>query len=250
MANKNPNQNSRTNVNVNVRPAVNTNSRPNPNNANVRYNANPNAQYNNPNAQYNNPNAQYNNPNAQYNNPNAQYYNPNAQYYNPNAQYYNPNARYYAGNPNVRYYNPNVNQNTYANVSNDPKKPNYVMKKSAWSVIKWWHILFGFLIIPLLIMLWKIINIKDETISFYGNKVVHKEGILNLREHTTILTQVYSVTVDQTFWGRIFNYGNLTIDVAGPWDIDTRGIKSPRKAKKFLETLAANGRNIRPIIMN
>ena len=246
MANTSPNKNPRTNVNVNVRPAVNTNPRPNPNNVNVRYNANPNAQYYNPNAQYYNPNAQYNNPNAQYNNPNAQYYNPNAQYRNPNAQYNNPNAQY--NNPNARYYA--GNPGAYANIGNDSKKPNYVMRKSAWSVIKWWHILFGFLIIPLLIMLWKIINIKDETISFYGNKVVHKEGILNLREQTTILTQVYSVTVNQTFWGRIFNYGNLTIDVAGPWDIDTTGIKSPRKAKKFLETLAANGRTVRPIIMN
>ena len=230
MANTSPNKNPRTNVNVNVRPAVNTNPRPNPNNVNVRYNANPNAQYNNPNAQYYNPNAQYYNPNAQYNNPNAQYYNPNAQYRNPNAQYYNPNA--------------------YANVNNNSQKADYVIRKSAWGVIKWWHILFGFLIIPLLIMLWDIINIKDETISFYGNKVVHKSGILNRHERVTIMTPVLSVTVNQTFLGRILNYGDINVDIyGGKWDINTEGIKSPRKAKKYLEARFANGQNIRPMFM-
>ena len=41
-------------------------------------------------------------------------------------------------------------------------KPNYVMKKSAWSVIRPWHILLSFLIVPLIIMIIKIINIKDD----------------------------------------------------------------------------------------
>lgn len=129
-------------------------------------------------------------------------------------------------------------------------KPNFVMKKSSWSVIRPWHILLGFLIIPLIIMLWKIINIKDETISFYNNKVVQRSGILNKYEKTTILTRVLSVTIKQTLWGRIFNYGNIEIDVVGKWDIDMKGIKNPKKAKAYLERFVVNGMNIRPIIMN
>ena len=124
------------------------------------------------------------------------------------------------------------------------------MKKSSWSVIRPWHILLGFLIIPLIIMLWKIINIKDETISFYNNKVVQRSGILNKYEKTTILTRVLSVTIKQTLWGRIFNYGNIEIDVVGKWDIDMKGIKNPKKAKAYLERFVVNGMNIRPIIMN
>ena len=160
-------------------------------------------------------------------------------------------------------------------------RPNYVMTKSGWSVARVWHILpfilavvgaivafalndwnlpapwnyvvFGVLgasVIPLLILAFKIINIKDETISFYNNKVVQREGIFSKREHTNILTTVLSVTVYQSFIGRIFNYGTITIDVMGQWDINMRGIKDPMKAKAFLEQYAANGLGMNAFISN
>ena len=127
-------------------------------------------------------------------------------------------------------------------------KPNYVIRKSAWSVIRPWHILLGFLIIPLIIMIVKIINIKDESISFYNNKVVHRSGIFSKHEKTTVLTRVLSVTVKQTFWGRIFNYGTVYVNVAGPWDINMRGVKKPLEVREFLEGFVANGRTIRHFV--
>lgn len=133
---------------------------------------------------------------------------------------------------------------------NNSVKPNYVIKKSAWSVIKWWHIVFGIFIIPLIIMIVKIINIKDESISFYSNKVVHKSGIFSKHEKTTILTRVLSVTVRQTFWGRIFNYGTIYVDMMGKWDISMRGIKNPMGAKAYLEKFVANGTGMRQILTN
>ena len=133
---------------------------------------------------------------------------------------------------------------------NNSVKPNYVIKKSAWSVIKWWHIVFGIFIIPLIIMIVKIINIKDESISFYNNKIVHRSGIFSKHEKTTILTRVLSVTVRQTFWGRIFNYGTIYVDMMGKWDISMRGIKNPMGAKAYLEKFVANGSGMRQILTN
>lgn len=132
----------------------------------------------------------------------------------------------------------------------NPVKPNYVIRRSGWSVVRPWHILLFFLIIPLIIMIIKIINVKDDTISFYHNKVVHRSGILSKNEKTTILTRVLSVTVKQSFWGRIFNYGTIYVDVVGKWDINMTGIKNPMEAKAFLETFVANGAVVKPIIMN
>ena len=131
---------------------------------------------------------------------------------------------------------------------NNNATPNYVMKKSAWSVIRPWHILLSFLIVPLIIMIVQIINIKDETISFYKNRVVIKCGIFNKQERTTIMTPVLSVTVKQTFWGRIFNYGTVYVDVVGKWDINMRGVKDPLKAKRYLEQFVAGGKGIRSIV--
>lgn len=130
-----------------------------------------------------------------------------------------------------------------------PIKPNYVIRKSAWSVVRPWHILLGFLIVPLIIMVIKIINIKDESVSFYQNRVVHRSGIFSKQEKTTIMTRVLSVSVKQTFWGRICNYGNIYVDVVGEWDINMRGVKDPMKAKAYLEQFIANGAGVRPLIM-
>lgn len=179
---------------------------------------------------------------------NANPYNANSYNANPyNANPYNANA--YRTNPyGANAYNANAyNQNAYRPASN---KPNYVMRKSAWSVIRPWHILLFFLVIPLLIMIWKIINVKDETISFYNNRVVEKSGILAKNEKTTVLTRMLSVSIHQTFWGRIFNYGDIQVDVVGKWDVNMKGIKKPKKAKKFLETIAMDGMRMRPIIMD
>lgn len=129
-------------------------------------------------------------------------------------------------------------------------KPNYVMKKSAWSVIRPWHLIFFFLIVPLIIMIVKIINVKDDKILFYNNKVVQQSGVFSKYEKTNILTRVLSVTVKQTFWGRLFNYGTVKVDVVGEWDINMSGVKDPMGAKAFLETFVANGAAVKPIIMN
>ena len=110
------------------------------------------------------------------------------------------------------------------------------------------HILLSFLIVPLIIMIVKIINVRDDTISFYNNKVVHRSGIFAKHEKTTVLTRVLSVSVHQTFWGRIFNYGTIRIDVVGKWDINMRGVKNPMKAKEYLEKFVPNGRSMRSIV--
>ena len=132
----------------------------------------------------------------------------------------------------------------------NPVKPNYVMRKSAWSVIRPWHILLSFLIVPLIIMIVKIINVKDDTISFYNNKVVQRSGVFSKYEKTNVLTRVLSVTVKQTFWGRLFNYGTVYVDVVGKWDINMSGVKNPMEAKAYLEKFVANGAAVKPIIMN
>ena len=164
------------------------------------------------------------------------------------------------------------------------KRPDFVMRKSGWSVATFWHFfpLFmsiilalltftmynwdsasvpvpcmvtvyvagGLSIIPLIDLWGKIINVKDETISFYGNKVVHKCGIFKKEEHTNILTHVLSVRVKQSFWERVFGYGTITIDVMGQWDIDMTGIKNLKKAKAYLESIAANGMDMSHVLMN
>ena len=93
------------------------------------------------------------------------------------------------------------------------------------------------------------ISLKCESIEFYDQRVIQKSGILAKKERQSVLTNIVSVSVNQSLWGGIFNYGDVQVDLIGKWDIDTRGISRPHELKNFLEKYLSNG-NTQQILMN
>ena len=75
----------------------------------------------------------------------------------------------------------------------------YEAKKSAWSAITVWQILFFWLIIPLIVMAVKIVKIKSVRIYFYEDRVIERSGILSKRERQSLFQGVLSVSVEQSF---------------------------------------------------
>ena len=128
-------------------------------------------------------------------------------------------------------------------------QPNFVAKKSLWGAISIWSILFFWLIIPIFVIIFKMISLKCESIEFYDQRVIQKSGILAKKERQSVLTNIVSVSVNQSLWGGIFNYGDVQVDLIGKWDIDTRGISRPHELKNFLEKYLSNG-NTQQILMN
>ena len=64
-------------------------------------------------------------------------------------------------------------------------EPNYTARKSIAANLSFWLILFFWLVIPLIIQIFKILAAKNDIIEFYDDKVVCKSGILNKREDQT-----------------------------------------------------------------
>ena len=87
-------------------------------------------------------------------------------------------------------------------------------------------------------------NIKKETITFYKDKIVVKKGLINISEKTFAFTGVFSVDINQSLAGRLFNYGNLDIDFVGKNDINTKYVKDPKGLKSYLETKIVQRNNI------
>ena len=114
--------------------------------------------------------------------------------------------------------------------------PEYVAKKSAWSVVSFWNIILCLLIIPNFVLIEKILICRTEKIEFYDNKVVFEKGLLSKKQTNFAFTGVFSVTLNQSLWGRIFKYGDLTIDFVGRVDLNTKCIKNPEKLIDYLET--------------
>ena len=90
--------------------------------------------------------------------------------------------------------------------------------------------------IPLIIQIARILSAKCYSIEFYDNKIVVKSGVMSKQESQSVFGGVYSVSISQSFIGKIFDYGNIRVDCPGRWDVDTDGIKAPVALKKYLET--------------
>lgn len=75
-------------------------------------------------------------------------------------------------------------------------------------------------------------------LEVYDNRIVVKEGLFSTRSRQSIMSPIIGVSVSQSFWGKIFDYGTVTIDKVGKgWDVSTTYIKHPYQFNSFLESL-------------
>lgn len=128
--------------------------------------------------------------------------------------------------------------------------PEFIAKKSAWKLINFWSILSCILIIPLFILIIRIIILKKTLIEFYQDKIIVKSGWLSKHERQSVFIGVYSVSVDQSLWGRICNYGDVKVDVPDKWDIDTEYIAKPNTLKEYLSTKTVQRTQTQNILYN
>lgn len=129
--------------------------------------------------------------------------------------------------------------------------PNYIAKKSIVATLSPFKLLIAFIILlftvwlifPIVIfaviIILKILDVKSETIEFYDDRIVRKHGILSKKETQSLFMGVYAISLSQTLFGRLFDYGDIIVDVPGKWDISTKGIKDPNGLKSYLETRIA-----------
>lgn len=114
-------------------------------------------------------------------------------------------------------------------------EPNYVVRKSILPAFTFWRVILFFLIVPLIILICNIVMLKKDIIEFYDGKIIHRKGVLNKSETTTVFMGVYAVNVEQSFFGRMFNYGDVRVDAVGKWDVDCSAVKNPKGLKAYLE---------------
>ena len=126
--------------------------------------------------------------------------------------------------------------------------PEYVATKSAWKAVTFLRVVFFWLIVPLIIMIGHIIILKNEVIEFYPNQIVVKSGVLNKKQRKSAFIGVLSVSTEQSLIGRLFNYGDVKVDVPGKWDVNTEGVSNPQGLAEYLETRIVTSRNTTTII--
>ena len=115
-------------------------------------------------------------------------------------------------------------------------EPLYIAKKSKLCSFSLLRILFCWLIIPIILIIIDILKTNVEKVEFFDKKVTERNGLISKNEKETTFKGVVSVNVQQSFWGRIFNFGDVYVDLVGKNNLHLEKIAKPYELKKFLET--------------
>ena len=111
----------------------------------------------------------------------------------------------------------------------------------------WWHyfwyLVFGLLLIPLLIALWKQASL---TLRVYPDRVVLETGLVSKRVVDLALTDINTVGISQSFFQRLCRIGDIKMATSGVkgYELIARGLPNP---KRINEVVAAQRRKLMKI---
>ena len=114
-------------------------------------------------------------------------------------------------------------------------RPQIVARKSILPAFKLWRVLLFWLIVPLIMIIVDIVKLRSQYVEFYNTYVIKYSGVFNKNDDKCMFPKVLSCNVYRSFWGRVFNYGDIKIDAIGKWDVDLVGVKNPLYIRKYLE---------------
>ncbi|MBI1364869.1 MAG: PH domain-containing protein [Alphaproteobacteria bacterium] len=98
----------------------------------------------------------------------------------------------------------------------------------------WWIAAFG-ACVGSIILLNQLIFLATTDIAVTSYRFVFKKGLISRNAQEVSLTNIEEITLKQTFWGRLFNYGHLTIHGTGVGVIKLPSIDHPIKLRKAIE---------------
>ena len=126
-------------------------------------------------------------------------------------------------------------------------KPEYTARYSILNAFTIWRVLLFWLIVPTIMIIVDIVKYKHDYIEFYDSYVVHKFGVIAKNEKRSIFPTVLSVSVYRTFWGAVFNYASIKVDVIGSFDLSLCNISNPDGLKSYLESKIMNNSQVKNI---
>lgn len=96
-----------------------------------------------------------------------------------------------------------------------------------------WHLLFFWLLVPLLIALYRRYSF---VMRIYSDRVSVEEGFWSKESSEFFIKDIRSIDVRQGVWGRLVGIGDVTISTAATVDAaeEARGVPQPKRIKELL----------------
>ena len=105
------------------------------------------------------------------------------------------------------------------------------------------EVLFVFEFIKLAIQLFLILHVclswANYEYHLSGKHIIRRKGIIHIQEDVFHFDNIRSISINQSFLGKVFNYGDITLKTSASGgyqgDIVLAGIASPKKYKEIIE---------------
>ena len=102
--------------------------------------------------------------------------------------------------------------------------------------------------IPLLAIIIHIIILANIRIEFYETSIIVKKGVFNKTQNSAVFMGVMSANLKRSFWGGIFNFGDVIIKNLGKLNIDTTKIARPAALQEYLKTRFVSNSSINVLV--
>lgn len=109
----------------------------------------------------------------------------------------------------------------------------------AWVPVWLWFLL-GFLTVGLtwIIALIKGLNLKYLEQGLTNKRVILKTGVISRNSDEMKLKSIETVEISQGIFGRMFNFGSVTVTGRGTSDLTFRNIDDPMAVKRDIESVS------------
>jgi membrane protein YdbS with pleckstrin-like domain len=133
------------------------------------------------------------------------------------------------------------------------------LKPSHWLNIGWY--LFGILgitllvplglvaIIPVLVILWKYLEIETWRYDFYEETMVERKGILNVTRNEIHYYRIKSIQVNEPFLYRLVEIGNVSIITSDQFteNFTFKGVFLPNEVKSYIREIVYFHRELKGV---
>ena len=99
-----------------------------------------------------------------------------------------------------------------------------------------WWIALAVAVIALLIAFYEWLTLRTIEQGVTNHRVIRKTGIVSRQSTELRLASIETVDLKQSFWGRIFRYGNIEITGRGETAMFLQRLSDPIGAKRAIET--------------
>ena len=86
-----------------------------------------------------------------------------------------------------------------------------------------------------------LIRNMTTTIFVSDKRFFHSHGWIHRQAHEIVISKVESILVEQSFWGRLFNYGTIKVSGTGAGTIVLRYIKRPIEFQRQVRAIQGSG---------